>query len=171
MRGLSLWRPLLVMFGGADTFITVGRATCTKNRFDANLAAGGTTTTIDYCYNAATSHRDFIGNGDADYLISWIAAKAGIAAAPAECTPFPSTFVCPTIPNDYRAAAHPRPSLVVGFDRNSVPFDEAAQLSAVQSECARGSGNLAVVGAHCVLDPRAPVIVDGLRHSLSHGLG
>jgi pimeloyl-ACP methyl ester carboxylesterase len=93
--------PLLVMFGGADTFITVGRATCTKARFDANLAGGGTTTTIDYCYNAATSHRDFIRNGDADYLISWVAAKAGIAAAPAACTPFPATFICPAIPNDY----------------------------------------------------------------------
>jgi len=93
--------PMLVMLGGMDTLISVGRATCMRNRFDANLAGAGTTTTVDYCYNAASAHRDFVRSADADYLISWIAAKAGIAAAPAACTPFPATFICPTVPQDY----------------------------------------------------------------------
>jgi pimeloyl-ACP methyl ester carboxylesterase len=93
--------PVLAMFGGADTTITVGRATCMHDKFTAELAAGGTTTTIQYCYNSAAGHRDPVRNADADYLISWVAAKAGIAAAPAACTDFPETFICPAVPQNY----------------------------------------------------------------------
>ena len=94
--------PVLAMFGGADTFITVGRATCVKGKFDADLAAAtNPTTTVSYCYNSAAGHRDPVRNTDADYLMSWIANKAGIGAAPAACTDFPATFICPSIPQDY----------------------------------------------------------------------
>lgn len=94
--------PVLAMFGGADTFITVGRATCVKNRFDADLAAAtNPTTAVSYCYNPMAGHRDPVRNTDADYLMSWIANKAGIAAAPAACMDFPTTFFCSSIPRDY----------------------------------------------------------------------
>ncbi len=93
--------PILAMFGGADTTITVGRATCVRDKFTSELAATTATTTIDYCYNSATAHRDPVRTTDADYVMSWIAAKAGIAAAPAACPAFPATFVCPGVPKDY----------------------------------------------------------------------
>ncbi len=93
--------PILAMFGGADKTIAVGRATCMHDKLAAEIAGAGATTTVQYCYNAAAAHRDPLRNADADYAISWIAAKAGIAAAPAACTDFPATFICPGIPQNY----------------------------------------------------------------------
>lgn len=95
--------PLLVITGGQDTFITIGRAQCGRNAFDAAIAAtSGATTTVQYCQNATAGHRDLPRTADVDYLISWVAAKAGIGSAPAACTETPAApFGCPSIPQNY----------------------------------------------------------------------
>jgi acetyl esterase/lipase len=90
--------PMLVITGGNDTFVTPGRAQCGRNHFDADINGG--TTTITYCQNPNAGHRDLVRTSDVDYAISWIAAQAGIASAPAACTPPPTTS-CTPFPRDY----------------------------------------------------------------------
>ncbi len=92
--------PILAMYGGNDTFITPGRAECGRQKFAADIAPVGSTTTVTNCYTQATAHRDFPRTAEADYVMAWIANKAGIGAAPAACTP-PSATVCTPIPKDY----------------------------------------------------------------------
>ena len=92
--------PILAMWGGADTFIGPARAACGRNKWAADTSAVGSTTTITNCYSATSAHRDFPRTADTDYMISWIANKAGIGAAPAACTAPPAT-ACAMFPNDY----------------------------------------------------------------------
>jgi hypothetical protein len=93
--------PMLVFTSPADTFVTPGRAACGKKAFDAALMATGATTTLDYCQAASTmsGHRDLVRTTDVDYVISWVAAKAGIGAAPPACTA-PAAGTCGTLPQD-----------------------------------------------------------------------
>jgi hypothetical protein len=55
---------------------------------------------ITNCYSATSAHRDFPRTSEVDYVMSWIANKAGIGAAPAACTAPPAT-ACAMFPNDY----------------------------------------------------------------------
>jgi pimeloyl-ACP methyl ester carboxylesterase len=93
--------PMLVIMSPADTFVTPQRAACAKNAFDTALMATGATTTLDYCQAASTmsGHRDLVRTTDVDYVISWVAAKAGIGAAPPACTA-PAAGTCGTLPQD-----------------------------------------------------------------------
>jgi pimeloyl-ACP methyl ester carboxylesterase len=94
--------PILMMFGGSDTFVTTGRANCTRAQVAADLAAvSGATTQIEYCFNTNATHRSIIRSTDVDYLAQWIAAKAGIGSAPAACAPFPTGGPCAVPPHDY----------------------------------------------------------------------
>ncbi|MBL9012638.1 MAG: alpha/beta fold hydrolase [Myxococcales bacterium] len=92
--------PILAMWGGADTFIGPARAACGRNKWAADTSGGGTTTMITNCYSATTAHRDFPRTSEVDYLMSWIANKAGIGPAPAACTA-PPTTACAMFPNDF----------------------------------------------------------------------
>jgi pimeloyl-ACP methyl ester carboxylesterase len=93
--------PILVVSGGKDTFITPGRSACGRDAFTATLAASGSTTTVDYCFNAEAGHRDLPRTSDVDYLLTWIAAKAGIGSAPAACTAPDPNAACPSVPKNY----------------------------------------------------------------------
>jgi acetyl esterase/lipase len=94
--------PMLVITSPGDTFVTPQRAACAKKAFDAALTATGATTTVDYCQAASTSsgHRDLVRTTDVDYLMSWVAAKAGIGAAPPACTA-PAAGDCGSLPQDF----------------------------------------------------------------------
>jgi pimeloyl-ACP methyl ester carboxylesterase len=94
--------PMLVFSSPADTFVTPQRAACGQKAFDAALMATGATTTIDYCAaaSAKTGHRDFVRTTDVDYVMSWVAAKAGIGAAPPACTA-PAAGTCGSLPQDF----------------------------------------------------------------------
>ncbi|HEY5949807.1 MAG TPA: lipase family protein [Kofleriaceae bacterium] len=93
--------PILVMYGGADTFISTGRAQCARNKLAKDLSVSGATTQIQYCYNSKATHRTIIRDTDVDYLNQWIAAKAGAGPEPASCAPFPSTETCTIPPHEY----------------------------------------------------------------------
>lgn len=92
--------PILAIFGGADTFVNGARAACGRNKWMADISGAGSTTQITNCYTETAAHRDFPRTADTDYLMAWIANKAGIGAAPAACTPPPAT-ACAPFPNDY----------------------------------------------------------------------
>lgn len=92
--------PILAVFGKKDTFIKPGRGACAREKFTRDLASGGTTK-IEYCFNDEAQHRDIIRGPDVDYLNEWIAAKAGIGAAPGACPEFPAALPCETPPNDF----------------------------------------------------------------------
>lgn len=90
--------PMLVMFGGQDTFVTPGRAQCVQNKINGDLGAGSATTaTVTYCQNPAAAHRDLVRTSDVEYVMSWINARAGIGSDPAACTA-PPPKMCPPIP-------------------------------------------------------------------------
>ena len=93
--------PMLIMFGGADTFVTTGRAACARRKLTADLMAGTPTTTIKYCFDANAAHRDLVRDADADYVVQWAAARGGAGAEPGACTDLPTTTPCPAIPQDY----------------------------------------------------------------------
>src|SRR5262245_49103963 len=57
-------------------------------------------------------------------------------------------------------------SIAVGLNRDAAPRDQPPELVAVQPERARRGGDLAIVRAQRILDARAHVVVDGLRHAL-----
>jgi pimeloyl-ACP methyl ester carboxylesterase len=93
--------PILLMYGGADTFVTLPRAQCGRNKLAADLAAvSGATTKLEYCYSSKADHRSIVRSTDVDYIVQWIAAKAGIGTAPAACPEFPSV-TCATPPHEY----------------------------------------------------------------------
>lgn len=97
----AMGAPMLIMFGAQDQFITPLRAQCAIDKFNGAITAAGSaaTTTVTYCSNAMEAHRDFVRTNDVQYVISWIANKAGIAAAPAACTP-PAQHMCSGFPKD-----------------------------------------------------------------------
>lgn len=97
--------PLLVMFGGQDTFVTPGRAQCAQDKINADLGSGAgsgsaATATVTYCQDANAGHRDLVRTNDVDYVMSWINARAGIGSEPAACTTPPAKF-CPQIPANF----------------------------------------------------------------------
>jgi pimeloyl-ACP methyl ester carboxylesterase len=92
--------PLLILNGGADTFVIPGRANCAKKKFTADLSSGTPTTTVKYCYDDNAGHRDLVRDGLADYLVKWIASRAGAGADPGACTDLPAVQ-CPGLPFDY----------------------------------------------------------------------
>lgn len=91
--------PILIYFGGQDTFVTPGRAQCARNKIASDL--GSTPTLVQYCFDPDAAHRDIIRAAAPDYVNQWIAAQAGIGPAPAACTAFPSTTMCPPFPVEY----------------------------------------------------------------------
>jgi hypothetical protein len=93
--------PVLAMYGAKDTFITPARAQCGRDKFARDLAVGGATTKVEYCYSDVAIHRDILRGPDADYLNKWIAAKAGIGPEPGACPAFPTGIICASPPNDY----------------------------------------------------------------------
>jgi len=92
--------PLLIMFGGSDTFVNPNRALCAKKKLTADLAAGTATTTIKYCSDDAAGHRDLVRDASADYVLKWIASQAGAGADPGACTDLPAG-TCQAIPQEY----------------------------------------------------------------------
>jgi pimeloyl-ACP methyl ester carboxylesterase len=98
----AMGAPILMITSPADTFVTPPRAACAKGAFDYALMASGATATVDYCQAASTTsgHRDIIRSADVVYVMSWIAAKAGIGSAPPACTA-PPAGTCGTPPQDY----------------------------------------------------------------------
>ena len=90
--------PLLIWFGASDTFVTPLRAQCAVDKFNAAISAGSNATaTATYCSDSMAAHRDLVRRDEVQYVLSWIANKAGIGAAPAACTA-PSAQRCPGIP-------------------------------------------------------------------------
>lgn len=98
----AMGAPILAVFGGMDTTVTVSRAACARKKLDADLAAvTGATTKVTYCLSSKASHRDIIRSPDVDYVNEWIAAKAGIGAEPASCAELAAGGICGQPPNDY----------------------------------------------------------------------
>jgi len=92
--------PMLVMFGGMDTFVTPGRAQCVEDKLNGDIAAvTGATATVTFCQNPAAAHRDLVRTSDVEYVMSWINAKAGIGSEPAACTA-PPPKSCTPIPRN-----------------------------------------------------------------------
>lgn len=90
--------PMLIWFGGMDAFVTPGRQQCAIDKWNAEIAAGSNATaTVTYCNDAQAAHRDLVRTADMDYVLKWIANKAGIGAAPTACTP-PAPHTCPQLP-------------------------------------------------------------------------
>ena len=92
--------PLLIWYGGMDTYIKPGWAQCARDRFAQDLSAPGATATIRYCYEPAADHGGVLNGGDPDYINAWIAAQAGIGADPGSCMEFPTGLACLTPPVD-----------------------------------------------------------------------
>jgi hypothetical protein len=94
--------PILIMYGGADTFVSPSRAQCARNKLAADLGAvTNPTTTIQYCFNSKVTHRSIVRSSSVDYLAQWIAAKAGAGADPGTCSAFPTSETCSTPPHEY----------------------------------------------------------------------
>lgn len=93
--------PLLIMFGGNDSFVTPGRASCVRKKLTADLASGTPTTTLKYCYEDPAGHRDLVRDASADYVVKWAASRAGAGPDPGACTEFPAGVLCPGLPMDY----------------------------------------------------------------------
>ncbi|HEY2747159.1 MAG TPA: lipase family protein [Polyangia bacterium] len=92
--------PLLVWYGGMDTYIKPGWAECAREKFAGDLSAPGATTTIRYCFDPAADHGSILNGSDPDYINAWIAAQAGAGADPGSCMPFPTGMTCLTPPSD-----------------------------------------------------------------------
>jgi pimeloyl-ACP methyl ester carboxylesterase len=93
--------PMLVFFGGADTYVPIRRAQCARNKLAADLSVAGATTKLTYCYNATAAHRDIIRSTEVDYMNKWIAATTGAGTDPGACTPFPTDTTCSIPPHEY----------------------------------------------------------------------
>jgi pimeloyl-ACP methyl ester carboxylesterase len=90
--------PMLVLFGGQDTFVTVGRQQCAENKWGAELGSGATAT-VEYNNEPSSGHRDLVRTADVDLALQWIANKAGMGTAPTLTAP--STHTCPSLPANY----------------------------------------------------------------------
>jgi len=91
--------PLLIFFGGVDTFVNPNRALCAKAKITADLGATPTTA-ITYCSDDAAAHRDLVRGASADYIVKWAASLTGAGTAPAPCTPL-AAGTCQAIPKEY----------------------------------------------------------------------
>ena len=92
--------PLLIWYGGMDTYIKPTWAQCARDKFTNDLSAPGATTTIRYCFDPAADHGSVLNGSDPDYINAWIAAQAGIAADPGSCMDFPTGLTCEVPPTD-----------------------------------------------------------------------
>jgi hypothetical protein len=93
--------PLLIFYGGNDTYVKPGWAECMRERFAQNLSAAGATTTVKICWDANATHNNIIRGADPDYVNQWIAARGGVGAEPSACTDFPTGMMCLVPPNDF----------------------------------------------------------------------
>ncbi|MCA1665499.1 MAG: lipase family protein, partial [Myxococcales bacterium] len=90
--------PILIYDGGMDTNFPPARAQCMYDKINADLtAAPSAATMISSCFDPNAQHFDIMRR-DVDYANGWIAARAGLAAEPAPCTPFPTGQTCQTPP-------------------------------------------------------------------------
>jgi pimeloyl-ACP methyl ester carboxylesterase len=92
--------PLLIWYGGMDTYIKPGWAECAREKFATDLSAPGATATIRYCYDPGADHGTLLDGSDPDYINAWIAAQAGAGADPGSCMEFPTGLTCLVPPND-----------------------------------------------------------------------
>jgi pimeloyl-ACP methyl ester carboxylesterase len=102
--------PILIWYGGKDTSSRPGFAECTREKFAKDLSAPGATTTVKYCFDATSDHRDIIRGAAPDYINQWIAARAGVGPEPTgSCASVPNPWTdadgttgttCETPPND-----------------------------------------------------------------------
>jgi pimeloyl-ACP methyl ester carboxylesterase len=93
--------PMLISYGGNDTYVPTSRAQCARNKLAKDLMVSGATTTIQYCFNSKANHRDIIRSTEVDYINQWIAAKAGAGPEPAACPQFPASETCAVPPHEY----------------------------------------------------------------------
>jgi hypothetical protein len=93
--------PILISFGGGDTFVPTSRAQCARNKLAKDLMVAGATTQIQYCFNSKAQHRDIIRSTEVDYVNQWIAAKAGVGPDPGSCPAFPASEQCSVPPHEY----------------------------------------------------------------------
>jgi pimeloyl-ACP methyl ester carboxylesterase len=97
----AMGAPILAMFGGGDMTVTLARAGCAKKKIDADIAAvSGATTSVSYCMTENYDHRDMPRGPAPGYINEWIAARGGVGAEPAACTPL-GTPNCSLIPVDH----------------------------------------------------------------------
>ena len=93
--------PILAYFGSNDSFVAPGRASCGRRKIDMDLAAvSGATTSVTYCLDPNAGHRDIVRGAASDYVMKWIAARAGAGAEPAACPPLPAQN-CTQPPNEF----------------------------------------------------------------------
>lgn len=90
--------PMLVVFGGQDAVVTVGRQQCAVDKFTQDLGSGATAT-VTYCNDPQAGHDDLVRTTDVDTVLQWIASQAGIGTAPS-CTA-PTKHTCPLLPTNY----------------------------------------------------------------------
>ena len=91
--------PILMMFGGMDTFVNAGRAQCARDKLTRDLAAGGTTQ-VTYCSDSTAAHRDIVRGINVEYVTKWVASRTGAEPDPGTCAAMtPST--CSVPPQDH----------------------------------------------------------------------
>jgi pimeloyl-ACP methyl ester carboxylesterase len=94
--------PVLAYFGDMDSFIPHGRAACIRDKITADLAAvSGATTNVTYCLDPNATHRDIVRGAPSDYVLKWIAARAGAGAEPAACPALDPSVTCSKPPNEF----------------------------------------------------------------------
>jgi pimeloyl-ACP methyl ester carboxylesterase len=86
---------VVIWYGGNDIYVTPQFAQCARDKIHSD----GADAQVSYCWDAGADHLSLI-RIDSDYVNQWIAARAGIGAEPAPCTPFPTTLNCPTAPRN-----------------------------------------------------------------------
>jgi hypothetical protein len=90
--------PILIFDGGMDANFPPVRAQCMFDKINMDLAgATAPTTTIAACLDPDAQHFDIMRR-DVGFANQWIAARAGLGAEPAPCTPFPTGLTCQTPP-------------------------------------------------------------------------
>jgi dienelactone hydrolase len=93
--------PILAYYGNMDTFVAPGRASCGRDKITADLAAvSGATTSVTYCLDPNAGHRDIVRGAASDYVLKWIAARAGAGTDPGACPALPA-MACSKPPNEY----------------------------------------------------------------------
>jgi dienelactone hydrolase len=94
--------PILAYYGANDTFVAPGRAACGRRKITADLAAvSGATTQVTYCLDPNASHRDIVRGAPFDYVLQWIAARAGAGTEPPACPAMDPSTMCAQPPNEY----------------------------------------------------------------------
>jgi hypothetical protein len=92
--------PILIWYGGLDSFVAPGYAECAIERFAKDFSSAGATATTSICYDAKSMHGP-LAHLHVDYVNQWIAARAGLGPDPASCPSFPTGMTCEVPPNDF----------------------------------------------------------------------